>query len=377
MTYSLSLQNSISFITACLAAVIFLFALLTLGVLELLIYLRKRKLSIFLRKDNGMDNHILRLILATRVLLWGSSAVSLASAQATHTTLRALESASSLSTIKIHRGTTMEAFLWTIFALSIVFNTIMQSSTSKMSSTILRFRARKSTPLPFILAAGGHGGGTPTGATNDIEKQLSTPTDFTRSESVRKLTTATAQRLAQVGMHNNHSQHSITSSHPPGTPTVANDNPLSPNFQALNSPGLRPPLATLRRSKSINNNNNMNNKGRLATRSPSPTPSKLRERPLSFSQHRGGNGNGAGRGNVKAVKNIEVNKTQAPLRPSRENDRLAPLSPELRSILKPGWKMGLGGGGGGERASVAASSIYSQPAAGSVNEREERRGPWM
>lgn len=173
-------------------------------------------------------------------------------------------------------------------------------------------------------------------------------------------------------MHNNHSQHSITSSHPPGTPTIANDNPLSPNFQALNSPGLRPPLATLGRSKSINNNN-MNNKGRLATRSPSPTPSRLRERPPSFSQHRAGNAGGNG----KAMKNIEVNKAQAPLRPSRENDRLAPLSPELRSILKPGWKMGLGGGGGGERASVAASSVYSQPAAGGGNEREERRGPWM
>lgn len=75
------------------------------------------------------------------------------------------------------------------------------------------------------------------------------------------------------------------------------------------------------------------------------------------------------------MKKIEV-RAQAPPRPSRENDRLAPLSPELRSILKPGWNMGGGGGDmDGNRGSVAASSVYSQPAGG--GRTEERRGPWM
>ena len=80
------------------------------------------------------------------------------------------------------------------------------------------------------------------------------------------------------------------------------------------------------------------------------------------------------------MKNIET-RAHAPTRPSRENDRFVPLSPELRSILKPGWNLGGASGSGSEkdrdRSSVAGSSIYSQPVSGNTAVREERRGPWM
>lgn len=94
-------------------------------------------------------------------------------------------------------------------------------------------------------------------------------------------------------------------------------------------------------------------------------PSTLRSSPVSFAQHRQQD-----RPGTAPSKRIEILAPST--RPSREQDRLAPLSPELRGILKPAWAVG--GDDGSARGSDAGSSVYSRPPGSGGG---HRRNPWM
>ena len=311
VNFVINLQRSISFITPSIASVIFFFGLLNLGVLQILLFKQQRSSSL---KNHTMDTHIQNLTLATRVLLWTSTAISLAAAHSMHSIFAALgvttsSKHASVQGTSIIRGGTMEALLWSTFALSLLFNTIMQLSTTSNLSQ----KGRKSTFLPFTRT--------------DMEE---------REHNIRKITNATAQRLAAIGARDP-SQQSIATDHS-NTPIYAansRDSPLNPNFQALNSPGLQPPLATLQR-RPTNPKTNTNLR-------PKPSPLSLASpAQLSFVDP-----------SPRQNTGVRYNPSPSPARrvevrvPTlHESGRVGQISPGLRGIL--------------EKSARATSSIYSR-----------------
>lgn len=322
LNHALDLQRSISFITPSISSVFFFFGLLNLGVLQFL--QRKRKPSLLSKHNQALDKHIQNLTLATRIILWVSTAISLAAVHSAHSILTALQVSTSpkYGTVeggRIVRGNSIEAMLWSTFALSMVFNTIMQLTTTPSRP----HRGRKSTPLPFTKS--------------DIGDRED------REESIRKITTATAQRLAMIGTQNLSQQSVATADTKVSTTTNAlAPSPLNPDFIALNSPGLQPPLATLQRRPTN------------PKQKPSPlslAPPNQQQTPLSFldpsprqKQHP-----------TPSTRRIEV-------RIPTEHDlgRFGQISPGLQGILS--------------RDGRATSSIYSRPA---TSPRVAEKNAWL
>lgn len=207
-----------SFITPSFASIIFFFGLLNLGVLQVLDFKRKPSLA--------LDKHIQNLTSSTRILLWSSAAISLTSAHSIYSILSAVKvsTSSKYGSVEggpIVGGKAMQAMLWSTFALSILFNTIMQLATTDSRSR----RAKKLSSLPYIKTG--------------LEE---------REDSIRKITNATAQRLAAINTRNRSNQSFRTdNSNTPIYAAMAHDSPMNSDFVALNSPGLQPPLATLQR----------------------------------------------------------------------------------------------------------------------------------
>jgi hypothetical protein len=125
INYAVDLQRSISYISLSTACVLFLAGLITLAVLQFV--LRKRKPLLITKETPSLDRHITNLTIATLLMLWGSTAVSLAAAYSTRSALSALQVATSpeYGTAiggKIVRGISLEVMQWTAFAVSLLFS---------------------------------------------------------------------------------------------------------------------------------------------------------------------------------------------------------------------------------------------------------------
>lgn len=125
----MDLQNSISYLIPVVALIFFMFGLITLF-LWVLFTKRQQKFTIF-ERTTKVERKVKMLHTCTKALLWFSTALALAAAFSTTTSLLALRITSRIfsqenTQRKVHCGTAIQILQWAIFTISAIFSAYIQ-----------------------------------------------------------------------------------------------------------------------------------------------------------------------------------------------------------------------------------------------------------